>query len=195
MDFISSLTWADLLVVLFLAVGAFGGFTQGIAHYAVGCLTVVVAFILAALAKGPVAGGLGFWNAYNVETREVIVFLFLYLVAVVGFWFLLRPLLRGTVLPVPRVVNEVLGALFGIVYAALVLVFLVAALGSLYGQPGAVGTPAPGEGGEAAALGSLYVGMDGSLMLDALRAVIIPTAGWVAWFVVPEDVKPILSGG
>ena len=191
LDFISALTWADILVVLVLALGALLGYMQGILQYTLGWVAVIVSFVLASWMKGPVTGALGFWTQFDEPHREVIVFLVLYVAAIIASWVLIGTLIRGTVLPIHRTVNEIVGAICGVVFGALALVFFTAALGSLFGQPGGVGLES--EGRDADALRGLYVALDGSLVLDALRAVFIPTAGWVARFLVPEDVRPILG--
>lgn len=193
MEFISWLTWADILVVLVLAIGALLGYMQGFLYYAVAWIAVIVAFVIASLLKDPVADGLAFWTTYDDSAREVIVFLALYVLLLLVLWFVIGPLIRGTVLPIPRAANEVAGAIFGVIFGALALVFFTAALGSLYGQPGGVGQASSRS--DADALRALYVALDGSVLLDGLRAVVIPTAGWVARFLVPDDVKPILTGG
>lgn len=193
MEFISWLTWADILVVLVLAIGALLGYMQGFLYYAIAWIAVIVAFVIASLLKDPVADGLAFWTTYDDSAREVIVFLALYVLLLLVLWFVIGPLIRGTVLPIPRAANEVAGAIFGVIFGALALVFFTAALGSLYGQPGGVGQASSRS--DADALRALYVALDGSVLLDGLRAVVIPTAGWVARFLVPDDVKPILTGG
>lgn len=193
MEFISWLTWADILVVLVLAIGALLGYMQGFLYYAIAWIAVIVAFVIASLMKDPVADGLAFWTTYDDSAREVIVFLGLYVLLLLVLWFVIGPLIRGTVLPIPRALNEVAGAIFGVIFGALALVFFTAALGSLYGQPGGVGQASSRS--DADALRALYVALDGSVLLDGLRAVVIPTAGWVARFLVPDDVKPILTGG
>ncbi len=192
MDFIASITWADLLVVLVLAVGALAGFTQGIIRYAAACLAVLICFLAASLLKAPASDALAFWTAFQAEVREVIVFVTIYLLLVAGSWLLIRTVARGTQLPVARLADEIGGALLGVLFAAMVFVFLVVALGSAYGQPREA-TSSDDPAGDAPALRGFYVTVDNSPLVRGLRAVILPAAGLLVRPFVPEDVRTILD--
>ena len=192
MDFFATLTWADLLVVLLLAVGALAGFTQGLLHYLLATLGVIVAFVVASLLKHSATDVLAFWTAYTEPVREMILFLVLYLLLLAGLWFAIRVVTRGARMPGPRQLNQIGGAVFGILFAATALVFFMVILESLYRVPGP-GVEAAVDQGEASLLRNLYVDLDRSRLLGSLRAAIAPTAGLLVRPFVSEEIRGLLQ--
>ena len=192
MDIFRSITWADLLVVLMLAVGALAGFTQGLLRAFMACFAVLAAFVVASQLKASLASALTFWTAFNAEVREVVGFVVLYLLIALALWLAINIAGRGARLPVARQVNEISGSLFGVAAAALTAVFLVVALSSHYAQPAHV-VDDGATSGEAPALRNFYVTLRDSAIVRALSGGLVPTAGQLARPFVPDDVAEVIA--
>lgn len=186
MEVLAELSWIDLLVVVILAIGVFAGFTQGLIRYVLNVVAVLVAFVLAAQLKGPLLALLGFWTAFTPEVRELLLFLVLFVGLVIGGWFLIRAFYRRTRLPIVRQLDELGGALFGLLFAAMFLTFHLVVLDSLFANP--VGDAVGG----AAGLKGYYDALNDSLLIGFFRDMLIPTAGFLARPFVPPDIRNLL---
>lgn len=186
MEFLSSLHVIDLFVVAALAAGTFLGFTQGLLRYAMNCVVVLLAFVIASQLRGPLNDVLGFWNI-DPSWREQIIYLVLYIGLVIGGWFAARAIYRQTRLPVPRQLDELLGAVLGLLWAALVIIFLMIVMDSLH-------TTAPdavvAQGG---LLKAFYDAMNQSALVELFRNTLIPTFGFVVRPFVPGDIAQLLE--
>ena len=186
MEVLSQLSWMDLVIILLLAAGVFVGFTQGIIRYVLNVLAVILAFILASQLARPLFDLLSFWTAFTPEVRELILFIILFIGFVVGGWFVIRAFYRRTRLPIARQLDEIGGAIFGLVWAAVLITFQLLVLDSLFaGRTEAV----PGVGG----LRAYYDAMNSSLLVAFFRETIIPTAGFLARPFVPSDIARLLQ--
>jgi hypothetical protein len=136
MELVQSLKWVDLAVILLLAVGVFAGFTQGTIVYLLNSLALLIAFVVAAQLKGPVIDLLGFWNAFSPEGRELIVFLILFIGLSVGAWFAIFAAYRRSRLPGPKQLDEIVGAILGLLYVGLFISLLLVVLDSFYLEGG-----------------------------------------------------------
>jgi uncharacterized membrane protein required for colicin V production len=182
-DVLTQLSWLDLVIILLLAVGVFVGFTQGAIRYALNSVAVVLAFVVAAQLTGPVAGVLGFWRAFTPEGRELLIFLVLFVGLVIAGWFVIRALYRRTQLPIPKALDEILGAVLGLLWVALLLVFHLVVLDSFYvGQEEAGGW-----------LAGYYEAMNGSVLVQYGRDALISTAGLLARPFVPSEIADLLD--
>jgi uncharacterized membrane protein required for colicin V production len=124
-EFFSRLSPIDLFIVAALAAGVFAGFTQGLIRYALNVVVVMVAFVIASLLRGPLFDVLSFWEAFTPEFRQQLLFLLLFVGLVVGGWFVVRAMYRRTRLPIVRQLDELGGAVLGLAFAALSLMFLI----------------------------------------------------------------------
>ncbi len=182
MDVLAQLSWLDLVIIGLLAVGVFVGFTQGAIRYALNSLAVVVAFVLAAQLQGPIIELLRFWDAFSPAGRELLIFMLLFVVLVVAAWFAIRALYRRTHLPIPKALDEILGAVFGLLWVALILVFHLVILDSYFAEADAGGW-----------LGAYYDAMSGSLLVQFARDILLPTAGFLARPFVPSEIADLLE--
>lgn len=187
MEFLTRLSPVDLFVVLVLAAGVFAGFTQGLIRYALNAVVVVVAFVVAAQLKGPLFNALGFWQAFTPALREQILFLILFVGLVVGGWFVVRAFYKRTHLPIARQLDELGGAILGLLFAALCLVFLLVVMDTYFQ------TASDAEAARGGVLHGLYGAMNSSLLVEVFRQVLIPTFGWVARYLVPGDIARFLE--
>jgi uncharacterized membrane protein required for colicin V production len=187
-EFFSQLSPIDLFIVACLAGGVFAGFTQGLIRYALNAVVVVVAFVIASQLRDPIYDLLSFWNAFTDDTRRLVIFLVLFVGLVVGGWFIVRAFYRRTRLPIIKQLDELGGAVLGLLFAALSIVFLLLVLDSFYRS--GIGDA------EAASTGFLegfYKAMDASVLVEFFRSTLIPTFGFLAKPFVPSDIAKLLE--
>lgn len=183
MDLLGQLTWFDLVIILILIVGVFVGFTQGMIRYVLNSVAVLVAFVLGSQLKGPVVDLLPFWRAFTVEGRELLIFIILFVLFVVAGWFVVRALYHRTRLPIPRQLDEIGGAIFGLVWIAMIITFHLLVYDSYYAS-----------GGDPTGFVGAYTdAMNASVLVQFFRDILIPTAGFLARPFVPGDIAQLLE--
>lgn len=182
MEVLSQLSWVDLAIIVVLAGGVFAGFTQGLIRYLLNGLAVIVAFVLAAQLKGPVIDLLGFWTAFTPEGRELLVFVLLFFGFVIAGWFTIRALYHRTRLPIVRQLDELGGAVLGLVFAALLISLHLVVYDSFFLGGGETGGWVAGY----------YEALNDSVIIEFFRQTVIPTAGFLARPFVPEDIARLL---
>lgn len=182
MELLARLSWVDLVIIGILAAGVFAGFTQGMIRYVLNALAVVVAFVLAAQLKGPLVEMLGFWRAFTPEGRELLIFVLLFVGFVVAGFFAIRALYHRTRLPIIRQLDEIGGAIFGLIFVALVLTFQLLVFDSFFRAGGETG----------GWVASYYEALNGSLIIEFFRETLIPTAGFLARPFLPEEIADLL---
>lgn len=182
MEVLSELGWVDLVIILALAGGVFAGFTQGAISYVLNAIAVVIAFIVAAQMKGPIHDLLGFWTAFTPEGRELLIFILLFIALVAAGWFLIHRLYRRTRLPVAKQIDEIFGAIFGLVFVALVISLQLIVFDSFFKAGGETG----------GWLAAYYEALDDSLIVGFFRETLIPTVGYVARPFVPNEIAQLL---
>lgn len=183
MEVLAELSWLDLVIIGLLAVGVFVGFTQGVIRYVLNGIAVIVAFVLAAQLTGPILDLLGFWRAFTLPGRELLVFFLLFTILVIAGWFTIRALYRRTRLPIIRQLDEIGGAILGMLWVALLLVFHLVVLDSFF----------LGDGQAGGWLRGYYDAMNDSLLIQFARETLIPTAGFLARPFVPDEIARLLE--
>lgn len=183
METLAELSWVDLVIVLALAAGVFAGFTQGMISYVLNALVVVVAFVLASQLKGPIHELLGFWRMFTPEGRELLIFILLFVAFVVAGWFIIRATYRRTRLPVAKQIDEIGGAIFGLVFAALVICLQLVVFDSFF----------KGGGETGGWVAAYYDAMNDSLIVAFFRETLIPAVGFLARPFVPDEIATLLS--
>ncbi len=182
MELLERLSWIDLVIIGILAGGVFAGFTQGMIRYVLNSVAVIVAFVLASQLKGPVVDLLGFWRAFTPEGRELLVYVILYFGFVIAGFFAIRAFFRRTRLPIVKQLDEIGGAVFGLVFVALVLTFHLVVLDSFFLAGGETG----------GWVNSYYELLNDSVIMAYFREVLIPTAGFLARPFVPQEIADLL---
>lgn len=182
MEMLTRLSWVDLAIITALAGGVFVGFTQGMIRYILNALAVVVAFILASQLKGPLHELLGFWRAFDADGRELLLFVLLFFGFVVAGWFIIRSVYRRSQLPIVKQLDELGGAIFGLLFAALVIAMQLVVFDSYFVDGAGVGGWVEGY----------YDALNDSLIIAFFRETIIPTVGIVARPFVPEEIARLL---
>jgi uncharacterized membrane protein required for colicin V production len=186
-EFLSRLSPIDLFIVASLAAGVFAGFTQGAIRYALNAVVVVVAFVVASQLKGPLFDVLGFWQAFSPQLREQIIFLLLFIGLVVGGWFVVRAFYKRTRLPIARQLDELGGAVLGLLFAALSIVFLLVVMDSFFK------VASDSEAASSGALKGFYDAMNRSVLVEFFRTTLIPTVGLLARPFVPSEIARFLE--
>ena len=182
MELLTRLSWVDLAIIGLLAGGVFAGFTQGMMRYILNAVAVLVAFVLASQLKGPVVDLLGFWEAFSPEGRELLIFNILFFGFTIAGFFVIRALYKRTRLPIVRQLDEIGGAIFGLLFTVLVICFALVVLDSFFEGGGQTG------GG----VKSLYDAMNDSVIIEFFRATVIPIAGFLVRPFVPSDLTEFL---
>jgi Colicin V production protein len=178
-----SLSWIDLAIIVVLAVGVFAGFTQGTIVYLLNSLALLVAFVVAAQLKGPIIDLLGFWTALSPQGRELLIFMLLFIGLTVAAWFGIWATYKRTRLPIAKQLDEIGGAILGLLYVALFISLHLIVLDSFF-----LG------GGEAGGwLSGYYDELNSSLIIGFFRDTIVPVAGFVMRPFVPEEIAALLS--
>jgi uncharacterized membrane protein required for colicin V production len=181
-ELLERLSWVDLVIIGILAGGVFAGFTQGMIRYVLNAAAVIVAFVLASQLKGPVVDLLGFWRAFTPEGRELLIFVLLFFGFVIGGFFAIRAFYRRTRLPIVKQLDEIGGAIFGLVFAALLLTFQLLVFDSFFRAGGQTG----------GWVNSYYEVLNDSVIIAYFREVLIPTAGFLARPFVPKEIADLL---
>jgi uncharacterized membrane protein required for colicin V production len=186
-EVLSQLNWTDLLLIIVLAAGVFFGWTQGLMRYLTATLGTLVAFIVASQLKGPLTAALStFWTAFEPVTREMLVYLVLYVGLTIGFWFIARAFFLRTHLPISKALDEIGGAFFGLLFVVVTIVFGLVVLDTFYDPPLDVAVASAGF------LDGLYEALNDSLLGGYFRDVVIPTFGYIARPFVPPEIARYL---
>lgn len=188
MDFIAQFTIADLVVLLTLAGGVLIGFQQGLLRYILNCIVVLVSFVLASQLAGPIADSVGsVWDLGTPEQQELWIYLTLLAVGIIGGWLLVRTFYRQTRLPIIRQLDEIGGAVMGVLFVALTYTFTFVVLETFF--------QLADENSIAAAtiLGPIYDILNESFILGWFREWLLPIAGFVVRPFVPEDIQQFLT--
>lgn len=183
MDVIGELTWFDLVIIVALVGGVFAGFTQGMIRYVLNAIAVIVAFVLAAQLKAPILELLGFWRAFSPAGRELLIFVVLFFGFVIAGFFVIRALYHRTRLPIVRQLDEIGGAIFGLIFAAMLITFQLLVFDSFFKTGGQTG----------GWVASYYAALNDSVLVQFFRETIIPTAGFLARPFVPREIADLLQ--
>lgn len=183
METLSQLSWVDLAIIVILAGGVFVGFTQGMIRYVLNVIAVLIAFVLASQLKGAIHDLLGFWTAFTPEGRELLIFVILFFGFILAGWFVIRAMYRRTRLPIVRQLDEIGGALFGLLFAAMVISFQLVVYDSFFQGGGETGGWVAGY----------YEALNDSLIVEFFRETLIPTAGFLARPFVPDEIARLLE--
>lgn len=186
MELISDLRPIDLFVVLCLAAGVFMGFTQGIIRTFLNCLVVVIAFVVASVLRDPLFDVLTFWQAFTPEFRLEVVYLVLFIAVLIGGWFAVRAIWQRSRAPIPKALDEIGGAILGVLFVALIVTFLMVVLDSFYTRAPDAATAATGL------LQGFYNTMNESLLVDFFRTALLPFFSVLLSPLLPSDIDELL---
>lgn len=187
MEVLTKLGPIDLFIIILLALGVFAGFTAGLVRYGLNIVVVIVAFIIASQLRVPLYNVLSFWHAFTQDLREQLLFLGLFLVLAISGWFMVRSFYKRTRLPIIRQLDEIGGAILGLLFAALSIVFTMVVMDSFF-------KVAPDSStGSAGPLTAFYNAMNSSVLVDFFRTTLIPTFGAIVRPFVPKEIAELLQ--
>jgi uncharacterized membrane protein required for colicin V production len=188
-EIITAFTVTDLVVLVTLAGGVLVGFQQGTLRYILSTVAVLLAFIVASLLKGPIADALGtVWRAATPDQQELWIYVVLFVAGVVGGWFVVRMFFRQTRLPLYRLLDEIGGAVLGVVFVIVVYAFSLVVLDTYFANIDQAAID------RVTVLGPLYGFLNDSVLVGWFREWVLPIVGFAARPFVPDDIKPFLGG-
>ena len=188
MDVLTEFTITDLVVLVTLAGGLLVGFQQGLLRYLLNAAVVVVSFILASVLKGPIGAALNsFWDFGTPEQQELWVYLGLLAAGIIGGFVLVRMFYRQTRLPILRQIDEILGAVAGVLWLALIYTVSLVVLDTFFLVAGESAADA------AAILGPLYDALNQSVILGWFREWLLPVVAFVVQPFVPAEIDQFLA--
>jgi uncharacterized membrane protein required for colicin V production len=187
-ELIAAFTVTDLVVLITLAGGVLMGFTQGTLRYVLSSVAVLVAFAVASLLKGPIADALEtVWRASTPEQQELWIYVVLLIIGIIGGWFLVRTFYRQTRLPIYRQLDEIGGAVLGVLFVVLIYSVTLVTLDTYFLHADqAVVDASP-------LFGPLYQFLNDSVLVTWFRDYVIPVVGFVLRPFVPDDIDPFLG--
>jgi uncharacterized membrane protein required for colicin V production len=188
MEIVERLSWIDLLLIIVLAAGIFLGFVQGAVRYVLNCLAVLLAFVIAAQLKGPISGGLSFWTAFSDPMRDLFFFLVIFFAIVIAAWAVALTFHRRAEVGLARQLDDLAGAVLGLVFVVLLLVFHLMVLDSFF-RSGL----SDSELDSAGFLRGYYDGLNSSFIVELLRTWVLPLAAMLVRPFVPADVASALD--
>jgi len=187
-EVIAEFTVADLVVLVTLAGAVLMGFTQGTLRYILSSVAVLVAFVVASLLKGPIADAVGtVWRASSPKQQELWIYVLFLIIGLIGGWFLVRTFYRQTRLPIYRQLDEIGGAVLGVLFVVLVYSVTLVALDTYFlqaDQPLVDASPV---------LGPVYQFLNDSVLVSWFRDYVIPVVGFVLRPFVPDDIDQFLG--
>ena len=185
-DAIKSVELFDLLALLFLIVMFVLGYVQGTIRRLLGIASILFSFLLASQLRAPVGGFLAKnWTQFVPDYSYFIAYLVVFVVASAAFTLVLQGFYKHTPLfERYRFVDEAIGAVLGLIQAALVIGCVVVIFDSFYRQQGI----AP-DSDELKFLRDFFNFYDPSGTASVFRTSLIPAFLVVFGFMIPQAIQ------
>ena len=186
MEFISDLSSIDLFVILCLAGGVFAGFTQGIIRTLLNCVVVLVAFLIAsftarsAVRRARLLAGVHAGAPSGDRLRDPV--------RCPADRRLVRgaPDLAAQPAADPQALDEIGGAILGVLFVALIITFSMVVLDAFF-------VTAPDAAAvQAGLVRDFYEAMNSSVLVDFFRTALMPTFGIILSPLLPDDIADLL---
>lgn len=191
--FFESINRFDLLVILFL-IGMFVlGFWQGTIRRLLGLASMLFSFLFACVVRDSLGAFLASnWNQFPDEYAIMIGFLVTFLAATLAFTLVIQGFYKHQpLLPQYSIVDELLGALLGVLQGVLFIGFIIVILDSYFVLP--VGVQA--TTGEIPILRTIFEFYDPSTTAGIYRATLIPIFFGIFGLFIPNSLKAIFTPG
>ena len=189
--FIAGIRTIDLLLFVYFAAFFVLGFAQGTIRRVIGVGSILFSFFFAANVAGPLGEFLGAnWRQFSPEYSYMIGFGTVFIAAALAFalvaqgWYRPQPLFEKA-----RFVDELLGALLGLLQAGIILGAVIVILGTFFFQVGI----AP-DADELPLLRDLWDALQQSVIADAFERTIIPAFFGIFGFLVPNAIQAWFPG-
>jgi uncharacterized membrane protein required for colicin V production len=184
-EFLGTLSFADVLIVL----GLFGfgvlGYAQGAIRRLVGIATMTFSFFLAAQLSVPVGSFLAqHWVQFPAQYAYMLGFLILFIAGFVAFALVVQGTYSKVELFAKHpIVDEALGGILGVIQGLLLLMYLTIILDHFFLSP----SFAP-DADEVPLLANLWTAIDGSRIGQTLHETAIPNFLSLVRFLVPSGI-------
>jgi uncharacterized membrane protein required for colicin V production len=190
--YFSGIGTVDLLIVLYFIAFFVLGFAQGTIRRLLGIGSVLFSFLLALNLAGPVGDFLGSnWTQFPREYSYMIGFGTIYLASTVAFALVIQGFYKPQALfQRARFADEILGAILGLVEAALIFGVVLIILDSFFRIPGI-----PPDPQELPFLRDFWGALDGSKFANFYRIDLIPALFSVTGLFIPNRIRSLYVGG
>ncbi len=184
-EFLGTLNFVDVLIIL----GLFGlfilGFAQGAIRRLVGIATMTFSFFLAAQLQVPFGSFLAaHWEQFPPEYAAMIGFLVLFVAGVIAFALIVQGTYSKTqIFARHPVVDELLGGILGVVQGLLLLMFLTIILDQFFLGPSYAPDP-----DEVPLLANIWTAINGSSIGHVLHETAIPNFLGLVQFLIPQGI-------
>ena len=184
--FLSKVNTIDLLLVLYFMGFFVLGFAQGTIRRLLGLGAILFSFLLAANLAAPLGEFLGAnWTQFPREYSYMVGFLMVFVASSVAFALIVQ----GFYQPQPlfqkaRFADEIIGALLGLVQAAVILGAFIIILDSFFRIPGLATGPH-----ELPFLRTIWEALDPTKFATLFRDTLIPAFFALTGLFIPENIK------
>ena len=184
--FLSRVNTVDLLLVLYFMGFFILGFAQGTLRRLLGLGAILFSFLLAANLAAPLGEFLGAnWTQFPREYSYMVGFLIVFVASSVAFALVVQ----GFYQPQPlfqkaRFADEIIGALLGLVQAAVILGAFIIILDSFFRIPGLATDPQ-----ELPFLRTIWEALDPTKFAILFRDTLIPAFFALTGLFIPENIK------
>ena len=184
--FLSKVNTIDLLLVLYFMGFFVLGFAQGTLRRLLGLGAILFSFLLAANLAAPLGEFLGAnWTQFPREYSYMVGFLIVFVASSVAFALIVQ----GFYQPQPlfqkaRFADEIIGALLGLVQAAVILGAFIIILDSFFRIPGLATGPH-----ELPFLRTIWEALDPTKFAALFRETLIPAFFALTGLFIPENIK------
>lgn len=176
----------DLVLILFFMGFFVLGFAQGTIRRLIGLAAILFSFFFAANLSEPLGEYLGAnWTQFPRQYAYMIGFGTVFIAAALAFALVVQGFYRPQPLfKKARFADELIGALLGIVQAAVILGATVIILDTFFRIPGI-----PADPQELPLLRELWTALDGSQIVRGFRDTIIPGFIALTGFLIPDSIE------
>ncbi len=184
--YLSGIGTVDLLLVLYFMGFFVLGFAQGTIRRLFGLGSILFSFLLAVNLAAPLGEFLGAnWTQFPREYSYMVGFLTVFVASKVAFALVVQ----GFYQPQPlfqkaRFVDEIIGALLGLVQAALILGAFIIILDSFFRIPGI-----PADPQELPFLRTIWEALNTTKFVELFRDTLIPAFFALTGLFIPENIK------
>jgi uncharacterized membrane protein required for colicin V production len=185
-DLLNGVSSADLVIVLYFIFFFVLGFAQGTIRRLLGIGSVLFSFLFAANVAEPLSGFLGAnWTQFPKEYSYMVGFATIYLAASISFALVIQ----GFYKPQPlfakaRFADEAIGAVLGVIEAALIFGAILIILDSFFRIPGM-----PTDPQELPFLREIWGALDGSKTAVLFRDTLIPAFFVLVGLFIPDNIE------
>ncbi len=185
-EFLNGFAAIDLVLILVFMGFFVLGFAQGAIRRLIGLAAVLFSFFFAANLADPLGQFLGAnWTQFPEQYSYMIGFGTVFVASALAFALVVQGFYRPQPLfEKARFADEALGAILGLLQAAVILGATVIILDTFFRIPGI-----PQDPQELPLLRELWTALDGSQIVNAFRSTLIPAFIGLTGFLIPDTIQ------